>query len=104
MTEELKDTSWVYVLVQNPEGEEQVVGQTDPQNDISFIPMFRDKDAAMQGVAHMAKEKGKKIEIQAIIYEDLKKYAAGGGFIIFELDDEGAVVDKHVPETGDAAG
>ncbi len=97
MTEEIKATSWVYVLVQNPGGDEQIVGQTDPQNDISFIPMFANKDAAMQNVLHMAKEKGKKYEIQAIIFEDLEQYAAESGLVIFVLDDEGSVIDKRAP-------
>ena len=97
MTEDIKATSWVYVLVQDPGGDEKIVGQTDPKLDISFIPMFTNKDAASQNVLHMAKQKGKKYEIQAIIYEDLEQYAGEGGFILFVLDDEGAVVDKRIP-------
>ena len=97
MTEEIKATSWVYVLVQNPGGEEQIVGQKDNDNDIAFIPLFLNKDSAMQGAVHMVKEKGKKFEIQAIIYEDLADYAAKSGFILFVLDDEGRVVQKRNP-------
>lgn len=97
MTKEIKATSWVYVLVQNPGGDEQIVGQKDSDNDIAFIPLFLDRDSAMQGVMHMAKEKGKKFEIQAIIYEDLANYAAGGGFILFVLDGDGRVVQKRTP-------
>ena len=98
MTKKIEATSWVYVLVQNPGSNEEIVGQTDPENDISFIPMFTDRDAAMQGVVHMAKVKGKKFEIQAIIYEDLEQYAAESGFILFVLDDAGAIVEKRAPQ------
>ena len=42
MTKEIKATSWVYVLVQNPGGDEQIVGQKDSDNDIAFIPLFLD--------------------------------------------------------------
>ena len=80
-----------------PGGDEQIVGQHDGKNDISFIPMFADKDSAMQGSLHMVKEKGKKYEVHAIIYEDLERFAAKGGFILFVVDDEGRVIEKRAP-------
>ena len=94
---EIKASSWVYVLVQNPGGAEQIVGQRDVESDIAFIPTFLDKDSAMQGVVHMVKEKGKRFEVQAIIYEDLATYAAQGGFILFILNSEGQIIDKRAP-------
>jgi hypothetical protein len=97
MKQPITATTWVYVLIQNPGCDEQVVGQHDEQNDISFIPMFLNKDDAMQGSMQMVKEKGQKYEIQAIIYEDLEKFAAAGGFILFVVDDEGRVMEKLVP-------
>ncbi len=97
MTTEIKATSWVYVLVQNPGSNEQIVGQKDMGGDIAFIPTFLDKDSAMQGAVHLVKEKGKKFEIQAIIYEDLAAYAARGGFILFILDSQGRIIDKRLP-------
>ena len=97
MTPKISATTWVFVLVQNPGGDEQIVGQHDIENDIPFIPMFLDKDSAMQGVVHMVKERGRKYEIQAIIYEDLAGYAAQGGFILMVLDGQGQVIDKLVP-------
>ncbi len=98
MTKEINATSWVYVLVQNPGGAEQIVGQRDLESDVAFIPLFLDKDSAMQGVVHMVKEKGQKFEIQAIIFEDLASYAAQGGFILFVLNAEGQIIEKRVPE------
>ena len=97
MTPKISATTWVFVLVQNPGGNEQIVGQQDAENDITFIPVFLDKDSAMQGVVHMVKEQGKKFEIQAIIYEDLAGYASQAGFILMVLDGQGQVIDKLVP-------
>ena len=97
MTKEIEATSWVYVLVQNPGGNEQIVGQHDTQSDIDFIPMFLDKDSAMQGAMHMVKETGHKYEIQAIIYEDLAGYAAQEQFLLFVLDDQGRIIEKKDP-------
>lgn len=97
MTQKIDADAWVYVMVQNPEKGDQIVGQVDTDNDISFIPMFMDKESATQGLIHMAKEKGAKYEIQAILFEDLEKYAAESQFLIFVLDDEGRVIDKRAP-------
>ncbi len=97
MTQQIDAHAWVYVLVQNPGTDDNIVGQIDEEHDISFIPMFLDKDAASQGVLHMAKEKGKKYEIQAIIFEDLEKYALEGQSILFVIDSDGKVIDKRAP-------
>ncbi|MGD8833827.1 MAG: hypothetical protein PVJ84_01750 [Desulfobacteraceae bacterium] len=97
MTQQIDAHSWVYVLVQNPGSDDHIVGQMDSENEISFIPMFLNKEAAFQSVIHMVKEKGQKYEIQAIIYEDLEKYASKGRFILFVIDAEGKVIDKRVP-------
>ena len=97
MTQQIDAHAWVYVLVQNPGTDDNIVGQIDEEHDISLIPMFLDKDAASQGVLHMAKEKGKKYEIQAIIFEDLEKYALEGQSILFVIDNDGKVIDKRAP-------
>lgn len=90
--------SWVYVLIQDPGNNEHVVGQEDAENGLAFIPAFIDKDAAMQGIAHMAKEKGHKYEIQAILFESLIDHAKEGNFLIFVLDEEGTILEKFNPE------
>ncbi len=97
MTRQIDAQAWVYVMVQSPEKDARIVGQVDAENNISFIPMFMDKESATQGMIHMAKERAKKYEIQAIMFEDLEKYAAESQFLIFVLDDEGRVVDKRAP-------
>ena len=94
---DVKATSWVYVLVQTSEGHEQIVGQRDSANDIAFVPTFLDKDSAQQGVVQLAKEKGKKFEIQAILLEDLERYAAQSKFLLFFLDADGRIIEKRAP-------
>lgn len=97
MAQKIDAHSWVYVLVQNPGTDDQIVGQTDTENNLSFIPMFLDKESATHGAIHLPKQKGRKYEIQAIIFEDLEKYAAEGQFILFVIDDEGKIIDKRAP-------
>lgn len=92
--------SWVYVLVQDTGRHEQIVGQHDAENDVAFIPAFPDKDTALQGVVHMAKEKGHKYEIQAIILEDLLQFAFDGRFLVFILDGQGTILTKFSPKQG----
>jgi hypothetical protein len=88
---------WVWVVVQNPGDREQFLGQYDKQEDISFIPTFNSKEDAQQGFLSMAREKGSKYEVQAIIYEELAKAAAAGDFMIFLLNENGEVLEKIKP-------
>jgi len=88
---------WVWVVVQNPGGQEQLLGQYDQQEDISFIPTFHSKEDAQQCFMNMAHQKGSKYEVQAILYEELVKEAGGGGFMIFLLNENGEVLEKITP-------
>jgi hypothetical protein len=46
---------------------------------------------------NMARQKGSKYEVQAILYEELEKEAATGGFMIFLLNENGEVLEKIKP-------
>ncbi len=97
MATRIDGNTWVYVLVQNPGADEKIIGQNDPDHGISFIPAFTDKDSAQQGFLQFPKARGHKYEIQAIIYEDLERYAADAQSLIFFLDAEGKIIDKKAP-------
>ena len=88
---------WVWVVVQDPGGNEQFLGQHDEQEDISFIPVFADKEAAQQGLLGLTRQPGHKYEVQAILREELLKDAAAGGFLIFLLNESGDVLEKIKP-------
>ena len=90
----IESTTWLYVAIQKSGPSEQIVGQTDTEHDISYIPAFLDKETAQHALFQLQLEKKKKIEVQAIIYEDLAKHAVEGGFLIFILDDDGNVVER----------
>lgn len=100
MTTDITATTWVYVVVQNPGADEQIVGQNDPEQEVTFIPTFTEKESAQQGILHMPKIRGPKYEVQAIIYEDLERYAAEGQSLIFFLDADGNIMEKKVPGQG----
>jgi len=91
--------TWLYVAIQKIGNIDQIVGQTDTEHDVAFIPAFLGKDAAQQAMFHLHLEKKGKYEIQAFIYEDLARYAMDGGFLIFILDEEGNVLERLPAES-----
>lgn len=90
----IETTSWLYIVIQKNGPNEQIVGQTDSEHDITFIPAFLNKEAAQQAMFHLHLEKKSKHEVQAIIYEDLHRYALEGGFLIFVLDEDGKIIQR----------
>jgi len=97
MTDKQKDDTWVWVIVQDPGGNEQFLGQHDDQKDVSFIPAFHEKDMAQQAVGKLITEKGKKYEAQAILLDELSKDAAQHGFLIFMLNADGEILKEITP-------
>ena len=90
----IQAATWLYVTIQKVGSSERIVGQTDAELDFSFIPAFMNKESAQQAMLHLQLEKQSTYEVQAIIYEDLARYAAEGGFLIFVLDETGTVVAR----------
>ncbi|MGA6925569.1 MAG: hypothetical protein WBY88_07805 [Desulfosarcina sp.] len=87
-------TTWLYVAIQKSGAREQIVGQTDTEHEVSFIPAFLSKESAQQAMFHLHLEKKKKYEVQAIITEDLTRHAVENGFLIFVLDEDGKVIER----------
>lgn len=97
MTISIRKDQWVWVYVFGPEGKDQILGQQDEKNDIAFIPTFQDKDTALICYNSLAKDKDQKYEAQAVIFEDLQKYAGENGFLIFILNGSGEILEKLTP-------
>lgn len=87
-------STWLYVAIQKIGNQEQIVGQTDTEHDVSYIPAFLSKEAAQQAMFHLHLEKKGKYELQAIICEDLVRHSTENGFLIFVLDEEGNIVER----------
>lgn len=97
MSLNLKKESWVWVFIQNPDKNEEILGQQEEETGVMFIPVFQAKEIAYQCMNLLAKKPGAKYEPQAIIYEDLVSYASENGFSLFVLDGEGKVLEKITP-------
>jgi hypothetical protein len=93
----IKDDTWIWVVVQDPGGNEQFLGQHDEESAISFIPAFYEKEAAEQCFLQLHRQKGLKYEIQAIFFDELSKNASKNGFLIFILNAEGEILEKIEP-------
>ena len=83
MSELIKQEQWVWVVVQNPDGDEHFLGQHDNISSETYIPTFLEKNNALQCLNLLAIDKGTKYEIQAIQFEDLSKSAAENGYQLF---------------------
>lgn len=96
MTVTINDHDWVYgvVIVGTTPGDDQLAGQTLPEDGVSFIPTFQTKEEALKCYNLLALDPDKKHEVQAILFEDLKARAAENGFMVFILDGQGKVLDK----------
>jgi hypothetical protein len=88
---------WVWVVVQDPGGKEQFLGQHDKLENISYIPVFHSKEEAQQCFMNMDRQKNCKYEVQAILFEELAKDAAANGFMVFLLNDQGDILEKIKP-------
>ena len=92
-----QENQWVWVVVQDPGENEQILGQYDEERDVSFIPAFLEKEEAREGLRQLVKDREKKYEVQAILYDDLAGRAAEKGFIILMLNGAGKVLEKSKP-------
>ncbi|MCG6880664.1 MAG: hypothetical protein LJE96_16170 [Deltaproteobacteria bacterium] len=102
MSEKIKEDTWLWLVAENPGENEQFLGQFDTENNISFIPAFLEKEAALQGLHFLVRDKKVKFEIQAIQYRDLAPKLAEERFFLFVLDTEGNVLEKITPRFQDA--
>jgi len=89
MSELIKEEQWVWVVVQDPGENEQLLGQHDDEKNESFIPTFLEKNEALQCLNLLVQEKGHKYEVQAIQIEDLSRHAVEKGFMLFVLNGAG---------------
>lgn len=93
----IQNDQWIWVVVQNPGGNEEFLGQQDEAHGVSFLPVWLEKDAALEGLKLLARHPGLKYEVQAIQYETLAPKAAEEGFKIFLLDASGKVLEQITP-------
>ena len=93
-TMDIQENTWLWVVVQDPGGNEMFLGQHDNINNVNFIPAFLEKGDAQACFGQLVKEKDKKYEVQAIQYGLLTRYSTENGFTIFILNAKGEILQK----------
>lgn len=97
MSKLVNEETWLWLIAENPDENEEFLGQIDSENNVRFIPAFLEKDAALMGLHLLARDPKRKFEIQAIQYRDLAPKVSEEGFLIFVLDSDGKVLEKIKP-------
>lgn len=95
---ELEKDTWLWVIVQDPGGNEMFLGQYDEKNDISFIPAFYEKDDARASLDLINKDDALKYEVQAIKYGLLEQYCKENNFVVFICNAAGEILEKPMGE------
>jgi len=97
MSTVIQGNTWVWVVVQDPGGDEQFLGQHDEEKNISYIPTFLEKEDALQCLNLLTRDEKKKCEAQAIQYDQLTRDASEHGFMLFVLNHAGEILEKITP-------
>ncbi len=96
MNSTVKEDQWIWVIIQDPDKNEQILGQHDNEQEKSFIPFFLSKEDAQIGRDFLTREKGHRYEAQAILFEDLIQQAAQNGLEVYLLNDAGKILEKNI--------
>ena len=99
MPSKIEDTTWVWVIIQDPESQARFFAQQDTEAKVLFVPTFISKEDAQQGLIQLPCERGHKYEPQAILYEDLCTHARESRFLIYLLDADGRILQILPEET-----
>lgn len=91
---EIEKDTWLWIIVQDPGGNEMFLGQYDKEKDISFIPAFYEKDDARTSLDLIDKDDSLKYEVQAIKYGLLEQYCKENNFVVFICNASGEIVTK----------
>jgi hypothetical protein len=97
MSRPIQDHQWIYVVVQDPGKDEQYLGQHDTADDISFIPIFLEKEHALMCLNLLAKDSSRKYEVQAVMFDHLAGHAREGGFMLYVLNEQGVIAERISP-------
>ena len=62
MNKLIQGNPWVWVVVLDPGGNEQFLGQHYKEEDVSFIPTFLEKEEALKCLDHLIRDKEKNMK------------------------------------------
>ncbi len=100
MQANITNNTWIYTVIKDPGAGEQYLGQHEAKSDVSYLPIFLEKDQATQALFHLNVEKGTRCEVQAVIYSNIAAAAGENGFLLYLLDESGNILEKIAPPAG----
>lgn len=90
--------AWVWVFVLESAAGARYFGQEDPAAGVAFIPAFIEKSDALACLPRLpAAPAGERPEAQAVLFGELCRDAARGGFLVFVLGPDGRVRSRIDP-------
>ena len=98
MPHKLNADTWVYTVITNPGSDEQMLGQLDTKADISYVPIFMEKEHATQGLLNLEVARGTRCEVQAVMFSEISEAADENGFLVYLLDESGNILEKIAPD------
>ena len=97
MNDAFDPESWLWVLVASSGSKEQFLGLRDPEDDGSFIPVFREKGDAGKWMLRIDTAEDVTYEAQAIRYKELLRQMDEASYMLYLMDSRGKVLKKIKP-------
>lgn len=92
----ISNDTWVYAVVGNPGGDEKLTAFQNESGE-TYIPVLKTKNDAELFLSYMTREPGMRYEVQAVIFEDILKYARENQSIVYVVNAKGIVQEKGAP-------
>lgn len=92
----ISNETWVYAVIGNPGADERLTAFQDEKG-LAYIPILNTKKEAELFLGYMTREPGVRYEVQAIIFEDILKYAKEHQSQIYVVNDKGVIQEKGAP-------
>jgi hypothetical protein len=90
----LKKDAWIWVIIQSKGESDQLLGQMDQKENVSFIPAFLEKDQAEKGLELVSRDDSSEYYVQAMQLDHLAQEAFQNGFQVFIVTGKGEVLEK----------
>jgi hypothetical protein len=98
MTFSITKKTWVYAVISNSGENGKLTGFQD-KNEAIFIPILKTKIDAEGFLGYMPRNPGIRYEVQAIIFEDVLKFARESGSLVYLVNAKGEILEKGYIET-----
>jgi len=97
MAETYSLPEWLWVVIEEENGVEKLLGQHDVEAGVSFIPAFNSQEDGQIALAFLQKVPGRKYEVQAMRASEVVRTAEPYDYLLYILDAKGTVLERLAP-------